>query len=298
MDDYLDLHIDIFDQPRQHARVLHSLTIGGLMDEILKEFDLDRSGPENYALFLRGKNVPLDPRMTIGQLDLQMHDELIFRYARATGRLMIQEADRAFLQDESSNTIFEITFSPALIGRSSSDPAHNAQLFVNMKFHADGSYVSRRHAQIMLTGGQYYLENLSSSNPTFLNDTSAPISERCKLETGDQVIMSQAQIRMTFIHLKAGGFNPALPLATFKVETGDKAGQIFPILSSPFTIGKEGSDLDLPADPRIGPQHALVLFNPTSHKYEIIVENRAPVELPSSATIELSTNTRLHFQMA
>ncbi len=298
MDDYLDLHIDIFDQPRQHARVLRSLTIGALIDEILKEFDLDRSKPESYALLLRGKNTPLDPRMTIGQLDLQMHDELIFRYARPTGRLVLPDQDRAFLQEESTNSLFEIKINPAVIGRSGSDPTHNAQLAVNVKFHNDGGYVSRRHAQLVLAGGQYYLESLSNTNPTYINHSETPISGRCLLETGDQVILSQALIRLTFFQLKAGTFDPSLPLATFKIETGPLSGQIYPILSSPFNIGKDGCDLNLPDDPRISPRHASVRFNPSSQKYEIIVENRAPVELPPSATIELSSTTRLHFQTA
>jgi pSer/pThr/pTyr-binding forkhead associated (FHA) protein len=297
MDDYLDLHIDIFDQPRQHAKVLRSLTIGGLIDDILKEFDLGRSNPESYVLLLRGKNTPLDPRMTIGQLDLQMHDELIFRYARVTGRLVLPDQDRAFLQEETTNSLFEIKLSPAVIGRASSDPGHNAQLAVNMKFHADSGYVSRRHAQLVVAGGQYYLESLSN-NPTYVNHTDAPINGRHRLETGDQLILSQAHIRMTFFQLKAGEFDPSLPLATFKVETGILSGQIYPILNSPFTIGNEGCDINLPDDARISAHHAFVRLNSTSQKYEIIVENRTPVELPSSATIELSSVTRLHFQMA
>src|SRR5512133_472924 len=117
MEDYLDLYIDIFDQPRQQARVLQSLTVGRLIDEILKEFDLEATNREVYALFLKGKNTPLDPRMTMSQLDLQMHDELIFRHSRTTGRLVTHDQDRAFLQDERTNSLFEIKFNPAVMGR-------------------------------------------------------------------------------------------------------------------------------------------------------------------------------------
>ncbi len=297
MDDYLELYIDIFDQPRQQARVLQSLTVGKLIDEILKEFDLDGSNREVYALFLKGKSTPLDPRMTMSQLDLQMHDELIFRHSRTTGRLVTHDQDRAFLQDERTNSLFEIKFNPAVLGRTSSDPAHNASLAVNMKFHPDGGYVSRRHAQIVLAGGQYYLESLSNNNPTSVNDSSEPLQGRVKLNSGDQISLSAANIRMTFFHLKAGTFNPDLPLATLRVETGPRSGQIIPLDSTPFTLGREGCDLCFPEDKGMAPRQAVIRYNAEGQKYELVLENRPPMELPPSATVEISGSTRVHFQM-
>jgi hypothetical protein len=302
MDDYIDLHIDIFDQPRQHAKVLRSLTIGGLIDEVLKEFDdLDRSKPESYVLFLRGKNIPLDPRMTIGQLDLQMHDELIFAYARSgTGPLVLRAADRAFLQEETTNALFEIKINPALIGRASSDPAHNAALAVNLKFHPLAAHISRRHAQISKSGDQYFVEGLSSNSSTFLNSTLTPITERVPLNTGDRIILSSNQLTLHFFQLPAGSFDESLPLATLRIEVPGATAtpvRIFPIVSTPFTIGRAQCDLNLPEDTRLRPQHAEIRYNTATCKYEMAVEGRPAVEVPSGSSFDLSANTRLHFQM-
>lgn len=292
MDDYLDLIIDIFDQPRQHARVLRSLTIAGLIDEILKEFDgLDRSKPESYAVTLRGKESALDPRQTIGQLDLQIHDELVFSYARTSNRAAVRAVDRAFFYESENDQIFEIRFTPALIGRASSDPAHNAQLGVNLKSHPQSGHISRRQAQILLSNGEYFLETLSANSPTFINKRDVPISGRAKITSGDQVFLSSVFIRLTFFHLLAGEFDPALPLATLKIEPG---GRVVPITSSPFTVGQSGCNLNLVEDPQA--RSGEIRF--VDGKFVATLAGQPPQELSTCAQIVLSAETRLVFQMA
>lgn len=297
MDDYLDLNIDIFDQPRQHAKVLRTLTISGLVDEILKEFDdMDRGKPEGYALFMRGKNTPLDPRMTIGQLDLQMHDELVFGYAKvAAAPAVVRGADRGFIVEEGSGAVFEIKWSPALIGRSSSDPSHNAALAVNLKFIEQGGHISRRHAQLVFSDDHYSLEPLSTNSPTYLNDTTSPIEGRVRLQQGDCIYLSHNLIRLMFFHLPAGSYDNTLPPAAVQIVRGGKGERIAPVTGSPLTVGSGVCDLTVIGDKSLRDVQAQICFNPVSGGYELRMEGHPVVALSGGSVIDLTPTTQLKF---
>ncbi len=196
-DEYLLLNIDVFDVAGNQAKVRKSLTINGLIEEILREFDdLDRKTPAAYAMYLKGNLKPLERDKTVAQLDLQTRDELEFRYARRSRRDPTGVTRRAYLWEEKTRKIFELTWQPALIGRPDADPAHNELLAANLETFADGLRVSRRHAQITVDDGEFYIESLSDTNPTYVNDV--PITERYKLQSGDKIRVGKTHIILTF----------------------------------------------------------------------------------------------------
>jgi hypothetical protein len=84
--EYLELIVDVFDNTGQRARVKKTLTAGELVGEVLREFDdLDQKTPEAYALFLRGEEKPLERGLNMEQLNIQDHDELVFKHAMHKG---------------------------------------------------------------------------------------------------------------------------------------------------------------------------------------------------------------------
>ena len=197
-DEYMLINIDVFDQKGNQARVRKALTIGGLIDEILREFDdLDRRIPHAYAIYLKNHAQALDRNRTLAQLDIQPRDELEFRYARRSRREALPATRKAFLHEEATRRIFELRWQPAVIGRPDSDPAHNELLAINCEQFADGLRVSRRHAQITADRGEFYLESLSPNNPTVVNEEE--VTQRRKLRSNDRIRMGKTQICFLFV---------------------------------------------------------------------------------------------------
>ena len=55
MSNYLELTFEIFDEQEQRASVRESLTVGNMIEEIIKEFDdLDTGNLGSFALYLKG----------------------------------------------------------------------------------------------------------------------------------------------------------------------------------------------------------------------------------------------------
>ena len=81
-------------------------------------------------------------------------------------------------QSSSPRQEFELVKSEIIIGRDDS-----ADVTI------PASAVSRRHAKLMLEGGNYMLEDLGSSNGTFLNGEK--LTERRPLKSGDKIRLGQ-----------------------------------------------------------------------------------------------------------
>lgn len=198
-DEYIELNIDVFDVTDQRAKVRKTLTIRGLMDEILREFDdLDRKTPEVYSLFLKGSNKPLPRDQNLSQLDVQARDELVFKYTRQTNRRKISGAPEAFLKEERTDKVFDLLWQPAIIGRPDSDPVHSELLAVNLEPFRDSQRISRRHAQILVEDGAYYIESLAQNNPTYINKDRQPVSGKRRLKAGDKIRIGNDILILTF----------------------------------------------------------------------------------------------------
>lgn len=202
MDDYLEVKIDIFEHTGQRAKIRRSLTISGLMEEILKEFDdVPADNPAKYALYLTGNPKPLRGNATITELDLQPQDELTFEYRRQSIREALQPQDFAFLTDPITNRRFEIQWQPALVGRPTAEADHNLMLAVNVELLPKGMTISRRHAQITFSDDQYFVEPLADSNPVFVNGKEMPMGAMWEIKNGDKVTFGRYDVTLDFATL-------------------------------------------------------------------------------------------------
>jgi pSer/pThr/pTyr-binding forkhead associated (FHA) protein len=199
MDDYVDVKINVFEHAGQRARVRRSITVKTLIDEILKEFDdIDADSPEKYSIQLEGIEKPLNVNQTLAQLDIQPQDELSVGYLHQTIRRMLDPKDHASLREETSNISFDIQWTPAIIGRPSTEVNHNIMLAVNMQILAIGMTISRKHAQIVFSEGSYFIEPQSANNPTYLNGKLLPPHSMNKLKSGDRLAFGQHKVSFVF----------------------------------------------------------------------------------------------------
>jgi hypothetical protein len=203
MEDYLDLTFDIFDETDQRASVRMSLTVEQLIAEVLQEFEgLEQSNPAAYALTLEGRLAALDVRRTLVEQGVQNGDHLVFGWVQKSGEALrqpLQGTTQVALQEASTGSLYPITWQPARIGRPDADPAHNELLAVNLEWLPAGRSISRRHAQITERAGGYYLESLTSQNPTSLNDKALVPGQTVRLNPGDRITLGHNNIELTFI---------------------------------------------------------------------------------------------------
>jgi len=199
MEEYIDVRIDVFEHTGQRARLRRNLTIGNLIDEILKEFDdISVDAPGKYAIFLKGNDQPFEESATLSQLDIQPQDELVFNYGKRTMRRMLDPRNYAFLRDDGLNRIYEIQWQPAIIGRPTNEADHNIMLAVNLQLHPKGQTVSRKHAQITFSRGSFYIEPLAQNNPIFVNGKEVHFNSIREIKNGDRIFIGRNNLPMTF----------------------------------------------------------------------------------------------------
>jgi pSer/pThr/pTyr-binding forkhead associated (FHA) protein len=199
MDDYIDVKINVFEHTGQRASIRKSLQVKMLIEEILKEFDdIGSDSADKYNLKLKGVDRPLDPNLTVNQLDIQPQDELTLGYVQQSLREMLDPADYAVLREVTTGKEFDIQWHPALIGRPSTEVNHNIMLAINMQLVPSGMTISRSHAQITFSNGSYYIEPLSTNNPTFLNGKEIPFNGYREIHNGDRISLGQHKVTLTF----------------------------------------------------------------------------------------------------
>ena len=89
----------------------------------------------------------------------------------------------------STGSIFKLG-DAAVIGRE--DPA----LQIDFDGYPDGQYISHRHAQIVKMNEKYYIEDLGSSNHSYVNDIRLAQGQSEPLQDGDRVKLGK--IELTF----------------------------------------------------------------------------------------------------
>ncbi len=199
MDDYIDVKIDVFEHIGQRARLRKSLTVTGLIQEVLREFDdITADTPEKYAIYLKGFDHPLKAAETLFQLDIQPQDELVFDYVRQAIRRMLDVSQYAILREDGTGKEFDIQWQPAVIGRPSTEVNHNIILAVNVQLLPNGKTVSRRHAQITFSEGHYFVEPLAEQNSVFLNGKELPVYGKREIRNGDKLSFGNKKLNMTF----------------------------------------------------------------------------------------------------
>lgn len=296
MDDYIDVKINVFEHTGQHARVRRSITVKTLIDEILKEFDdVDAESPEKYSIQLKGVEKPLNPNQTLTQLDIQPQDELNVGYLHQTIRKMLDPKDHATLREETSNITFDIQWTPAIIGRPSTDVNHNIMLAVNMQILAIGMTISRKHAQIVFSEGSFFIEPAAANNPTYLNGKLLAVNTMNKLKSGDRLAFGQHKVSFVFTTKSqpvSYGMDPSEPIskpvatpaeefhtrvapsktgmATLVIEKSlnlSNIGQRIPLQNLPLVVGRIIPFFSSEGD--ISRQHAEINFDPGTNMYTI-----------------------------
>lgn len=294
MDDYIDVKINVFEHTGQRARVRRSITVKTLIDEILKEFDdIDADSPEKYSIQLEGVEKPLNPNQTLTQLDIQPQDELSIAYLHQTIRRMLDPKDHASLREETSNISFDIQWTPAIIGRPSTEVNHNIMLAVNMQLLAIGITISRKHAQIVFSDGSFFIEPLATNNPTFLNGKLLQPNSMNKIKSGDRLAFGQHKVSFMFTtkmqpvdvstpiskpvsapaedsHTRVVPPQPSTATPQLVIEKSlnpTNIGQKIPLTNLPLLLGRVNPLFSSEGD--ISRQHAEVNYDPSTNKYTI-----------------------------
>lgn len=69
---------------------------------------------------------------------------------------------------------------------------------IDLSGFPNSEIVSRIHADIRVEGDAYYLEDVGSSNGTYINNTPLPMGNRHRLRTGDRIALGKGD-RVTFL---------------------------------------------------------------------------------------------------
>jgi len=69
---------------------------------------------------------------------------------------------------------------------------------IDLSSLADAEIISRQHALIHIEGETYYIEDLGSSNGTYVNKTAVPKGERQEISSGDVLALGKDD-KVTFI---------------------------------------------------------------------------------------------------
>lgn len=116
--------------------------------------------------------------------------------AKAVGGTTRLQIDAAYLLHVQSNSKIEIPVSTNVvhIGKP------NAQIppDIDVAGFPDSEVVSRAHADIRIEGNAYYIEDVGSSNGTYINHTPLPAGNRHRLRTGDRIALGKGDL-VTFI---------------------------------------------------------------------------------------------------
>ncbi|MBN1284810.1 MAG: FHA domain-containing protein [Anaerolineae bacterium] len=187
----IKLTIDVFDETDQLASVRSGLLVRDLSAEIQREFDLD---PGDYILYLKDQGVPLDPDKSLVDLGVGEGDALVFA-RRQTRRIppgarLVAGTRQAALREAQTGRVFEILWTPAVIGR---PYAHNRASADTLAValgddFAEARSVSRgQHAQLIEQDGAYYLESLKANNLSSVNGATVEIGQRRALAPGDRI---------------------------------------------------------------------------------------------------------------
>lgn len=201
----LEISIDVFEEKRQRALVMPTLTAHELIEAIIKEFRsvaYVSDTPNAYTLLRSCDGVALEPTLPLVQ-QLTADDHLVLTEDEPLPPAGTQRPTRhAYLREEGSAKVYKLYWCPAIIGRLDDTLPHNERLVVNLASHPRGLRVSRRHAQISEHNGHFYIEGLSQ-NPTTIKDAqgseirldNGPVP----LEHGQMITLDQSQITLKFI---------------------------------------------------------------------------------------------------
>jgi len=131
------------------------------------------------------------PEFVSGHISGRLNVGAVKQPARPHARLVIEKG-------RSTGKQFMLSEVEAHIGRWDADGG----VFPDVDLDTDDpeAKVSRRHARITLTNGQYFLEDLGSTNGTFINrGKRLPPGQRQALCDGDEIIVGKTFLRFHIV---------------------------------------------------------------------------------------------------
>jgi hypothetical protein len=154
-------------------------------------------GPDSQSLSKQTSVVPAAEAPAPDNLSLkpspsQAKPDLVARMEGAHAKLVIERG-------RSSGKQFPLSSEEAQIGRWDADGG----VFPDVDLDADDpeAKVSRRHARIVRRSGQYLIEDLGSTNGTFINRGRRLLpGDRQPLRDGDEIIVGKTFLRFHLIH--------------------------------------------------------------------------------------------------
>lgn len=202
----LTLHVDIFDQTAQSAKVLPELTPLRFIANILQEFrELEYLGddPTAYQLLHAEtrepllENQPLGTQLSDGAALILVEQE----FPLPAGTLPLRPS--VYLREVRTGTSYRIQWQPAIIGRVSENSAWNDQVAVDLRSYPTGMRVSRRHAKVWEEAGSYFIE-VMQNNPVTLRRDGQDIAtlveqSRHALCPDDIIRLDRSDISLKFI---------------------------------------------------------------------------------------------------
>jgi len=194
-----------------------------------------------------------------------------------------------FHQGDTSNTEFEISHSEAVIGR---DPMVDIPI--------QSPTVSRRHARLVLVEGGYAIEDLGSSNGTFVNGIR--LNRLRPLNSGDQIRLGksitftyQAMVIESQETAVSPASSPPASLMQTKLEqninfdglkatppklivsVAGRESQSYSLTKSVFTLGRvEGNDIVI-SSPIVSGQHARIERANGGYQLTVVPSAKNPI---------------------
>lgn len=201
----IELVIDVFDQAAQRAIALSTLLPSDLVAAVIEEFseiEFLGSDPARYQLIKAATGTALDPQARVGD-QLATGDRLTLVEREEPLPPGTQPPSRPiYLRDQISGVVYKLGWQPAIIGRPDATQKDNQQIAVDLSMHDAGQRVSRRHARIVESKGQFYVEHLAQ-NPTIVKDTQGATTrverDRSLIHSGDTIVLENSQIALKFI---------------------------------------------------------------------------------------------------
>ncbi|NEU73273.1 FHA domain-containing protein [Hassallia byssoidea VB512170] len=125
-----------------------------------------------------------------------------------------------------TNTSLEL---PAISVIRIGKPNEQVSVDIDVSLLPNADVVSRLHAEIHIEGNSYYIEDLGSTNGTYINNTKLISKTRYQLNLGDKIDLGQ-ESKVTFIFQqkehKANIFSPANPTAIQREAENGKSTQV------------------------------------------------------------------------
>lgn len=207
--DRLNLTVDILpnDIGPRAINIRSSLVVANLLAEVQDKFNLDG----NLKLQVAGSDEPLNLSAPINECGVEDEATLICeRVEEETGTLDaiqrgVAEAfdtdfKRVYLQETRSLTEYDLTSQPAIVGRRDHrNPANNKLLAVDLEGVEDLPTVSRHHACITEQDGTFFIEQIHSRNPTYLDGARLKPGRKYPLSAGSEIQVGRVTLTFRII---------------------------------------------------------------------------------------------------